>query len=501
MTVSTHFSSILSSTNALTLVIRIVGLILFYPILSILYNLYFHSLSDYPGPRLAAATRLWYCWHCLRGNLPFVLDEAHRKYGDIVRIAPNELSYINPEAWNQIYGHKPGKPEIMKDPTFYSSISSGKGSIINAERSRHGHLRKQMSHGFSEKALREQEDAIRLYADLMIQRLKENCQENTSVVDMVSWYNFFTFDVMGELIFGQSFNCLQGSDYHPWVKLIFDSVKIGAFVRCSKYWPVLTPLIQRFIPAELQRRRMDQRQMAKEKAAYRKEIKDGRSDLISGFLKPDSGITDLEYQSTVETMVIAGSETTATLMSGATYYLLKNPDKMEKLVAEIRGAFSSSGEINFVSVNKLSYLLACLNEALRIYPPVPDAFPRNTGQHAETICGKSVPPNTVVRVTQWATFHSAKYFTRPDEYIPERWLDGQTGFEDDRKEALQPFHVGPRNCLGRNLAYVEMRLLIALVLWHFDLELCPVSNDWAKQKVFLLWEKPQLMVKLIPRRA
>ena len=175
---------------------------------------------------------------------------------------------------------------------------------------------------------------------------------------------------MGDLVFGQSFNCLQNSGYHPWVKLIFDSVKTGAFVRCSKYWPFLTPLVQWFIPADLRTRRMDQRQMAKEKAAYRKEIEDGREDLISGFLKPDSGISGIEYQSTVETLIIAGSETTATLMSGVTYYLLKDPDRMMTLKNEIRTTFTSLDEIDFVSVNKLPYLLACLNEALRMYPPV-----------------------------------------------------------------------------------------------------------------------------------
>lgn len=133
--------------------------------------------------------------------------------------------------------------------------------------------------------------------------------------------------------------------------------------------------------------------MAKEKAAYPEAITDGRQDLISGFLEAYSGITHEEYQSTVETLIIAGSETTATAMSGATYYLLKNPEKMNSVVAEVRSAFSSPDEINFVSVNKLPYLLACLNETLRIYPPVADAFPRNTGATAEVICGKIVPPH------------------------------------------------------------------------------------------------------------
>lgn len=134
-------------------------------------------------------TRLWYCYYCTSGSLIHVLHEAHQKYGDVVRIAPNELSYTDPKAWNDIYGHRVGKRELMKDPTFYSSISSGPNSIINADRSRHGHLRKQASHGFSERALRSQEHVIIKYVDLMLERLAELARSGKSSVDIVDWYN------------------------------------------------------------------------------------------------------------------------------------------------------------------------------------------------------------------------------------------------------------------------------------------------------------------------
>lgn len=84
-----------------------------------LYNLYFHSLSSYPGPFLARATRLWYINFLLRGELPFAVHAMHLKYGPVVRISPNELAYIDSEAWKDIYGHRAGKGEIPKDPQFY----------------------------------------------------------------------------------------------------------------------------------------------------------------------------------------------------------------------------------------------------------------------------------------------------------------------------------------------------------------------------------------------
>lgn len=158
-------------------------------ITSCLYNIYLHPLSKYPGPPLAAATRLWYCWHLVRGDLPFAIHRLHLKYGHVLRVAPNELSYTHPDAWNQIYGHRPGKGELMKDPTFYNALASGSGSIVKANRERHAHLRKHMSHGFSERALRTQESVVRFYADLFIQRITEISAGEKGVVDMVNWYN------------------------------------------------------------------------------------------------------------------------------------------------------------------------------------------------------------------------------------------------------------------------------------------------------------------------
>lgn len=118
-----------------------------------------------------------------------MISELHNKYGDVVRVAPNELSYAAAEGWNQIYGYRHGKSEIPKDPTFYSSLSSRPESILNAPLSRHGQLRKSISHGFSERALRGQEDVIRGYADRVVERMKGFCDGASAELDMVRWYN------------------------------------------------------------------------------------------------------------------------------------------------------------------------------------------------------------------------------------------------------------------------------------------------------------------------
>ncbi|KAE8351605.1 cytochrome P450 [Aspergillus coremiiformis] len=491
----------LSFTGAVGLIAGVAILVTMGAIASALYNVFFHPLSTYRGPWIATATRMWYAWHSVNGSLPFAIHELHLRYGDVVRVAPNELSYIHPDGWNEIYGYRNGKSELSKDPDFYSSTLSGPEGIVCAPQDRHGYIRKQMSHGFSEKSLREQEPTIRFHADLMISKLSSQANERgENIVDFTRWYNYFTFDVTAQLVFGESFNCLQSSHYHPWVKIIFDGIRFGIWQRCAKFWPWLSPAIQMFIPDSIRHRRVELTQLSREKAEYRKTIHDGRNDFVANLLKPDSGVTDPEYQSTVQALIVAGSETTASLLSGLTFHLLSNPEKLQKAMKEVRREFDAADQISFVSVNRLPYLLACLNEAFRVYPPVVDGFPRNTGSNVEVIMNQAVPPKTIVRMSHWAAYRSPQNFVRPDEYIPERWLANVPGFEDDRKSALQPFQVGPRNCIGRTLAYMEMRLLMALVLWHFDLELCPGSENWNNQRVFNLWEKPELMVKLLVRK-
>jgi cytochrome P450 len=210
--------------------------------------------------------------------------------------------------------------------------------------------------------------------------------------------------------------------------------------------------------------------MTVEKSRRRLQLETDRIDFLGPLTKPSSGVSEEEFTSNASSLILAGSETTATLLSGATFHLLKSPGPLAKLVEEVRSSFSSEEEIDLVGVNGLKYMLACLDESLRMYPPVPAGFPRRVPEGGATIAGKWVPEQvcerspggslgdckaealawyqTVVTVTQWAAYHSPRNFYLPNEFIPERWL-GDPRFNDDNKAVLQPFHVGPRNCLGR----------------------------------------------------
>lgn len=124
------------------------------------------------------------------------------------------------------------------------------------------------------------------------------------------------------------------------------------------------------------------------------EVDSSRKDFMSFIIKyndRNGGIKPNEIEANAGFLTIAGSETTATALSGVTYHLLKNPKVLSKLLAEIRSAFASEDEINFNTTESLKYLLACLEEGLRMYPASPAGLPRIVPRGGDTIAGHYVP--------------------------------------------------------------------------------------------------------------
>lgn len=117
------------------------------------------------------------------------MKKSHDRYGSTVRLAPDELSFTGDDAWKEIYGFKHGTGgEMPKDPQMYLNTSGGAKSIFAAPTDRHGTLRRLLSYGFSEKALRAQEPIVQQYLDLLIRRLRD-LGEKGEMIDIVTWYN------------------------------------------------------------------------------------------------------------------------------------------------------------------------------------------------------------------------------------------------------------------------------------------------------------------------
>ncbi|VUC29101.1 unnamed protein product [Clonostachys rosea] len=485
-------------------VIWFVALALAIPVYSLairIYNAYFHPLARVPGPKLYIFTQIPFYYHTLKGDWNNVLKGLHDKYGPIVRFQANRVSLTTADAFKTIYGHKNDADKTFnKDFTSYRAKKTA-SHIINASHEDHKRMRRLISHAFSDKALRNQEPVLQSYVDKLMSRLSEASDRNESV-DLVHWYNFATFDLIGDLAFGQSFHCLDSGNYHPWVKMIFENIKSFTYLTVARRLGMegLAPYIT---PAHLVKSAREHAELTKETARKRIASKNTeREDFMSYILRhnDEKGMTENEIIENSNILIIAGSETTATLLSGASFYLLKNPEKMQKVVQEVRSSFTSEANITIQSVSQLPYMIAVLQETFRMYPPVPSILPRVCPKGGEYLEGYWIPEKASLGVPQWAAFQSGRNFRNPSTFVPERWLDDPE-YAADQKAVVQPFSMGPRNCVGKNLAYAEMRLIFARLLWTYDIELMQESQNWSDQKIFALWEKKQLKVKLTKRVA
>ncbi|PKS09442.1 hypothetical protein jhhlp_004057 [Lomentospora prolificans] len=467
-----------------------------------IYNVFFHPLRHFPGPISHRASIFPWGVQLIRGTLPFHALELHQKYGPVVRIRPSELAFANAQAWQDIYGHKvagkraglaPGVKEMPKVKMFYKAYKSQPETIITSDHDNHAKFRKVMAPSFSEKSMRAQEPLITKYVDLLISRLHE--YHTRGPQNMTNWYNWTTFDVIGDLAFGDSFECLEKAESHPFIVSIFDSLQQSAslmFLRYLGLQPLATVLMFGFLRKGLMLRAFAQKTLKK-----RAESVESRPDLIEPFLaKKDGGNFSFgQLTGMASTLLFAGSETTASTLTGVTWLLLNNPAAYEKLKAEVRSTFKSEDEINFASVQNLSYMLACLNESLRLFPPVAIGLPRQVPEGGATIAGHYVPEGTVVDVYQWAINRLPSNWNAPTEFVPERFM-GDERFQTDDQSCMRPFSVGPRDCIGKTLAYVEMRVILARVIWNFDMELAE-REDWlSKQDNYLLWRRRPLRVNL-----
>lgn len=187
-------------------------------------------------------------------------------------------------------------------------------------------------------------------------------------------------------------------------------------------------------------------------------------------------------------LIIAGSDTTSTALSSAFFYLVHNPEKLKIATDEVRRIFSDVEEIvKSPKLNELTYIRAVLDEGMRLSPPVGGILPREVLKGGITIDGEKIPAGIDVGTPHYTVQHNPAYYPEPFRFVPERWIEGaqsditlpsggRTTTKDDvhtAKSAFCPFSVGPRACIGKNLAYAELLLSLGRVLFLYDIRLAP----------------------------
>lgn len=217
------------------------------------------------------------------------LLELHDKYGLIVRLGPNELSYIAPQAWEDIMGrHKAGQRNENPKAPWYCSPKNK--DIIGASRKDHTRMRRLLANGFSASAMIEQQPLIKGYVDLLIQRLREKADSGRATIDMHAWYNYCTFDIIGDLAFGEAFGCLRESAMHPWISLVFANIKLTAFILVCNRIPFFYVFLPLFVSKKLFKQFMEHQQISREKVAKRLALTDARPDFVQNMTSGKGGL-------------------------------------------------------------------------------------------------------------------------------------------------------------------------------------------------------------------
>lgn len=240
--------------------------------------------------------------------------------------------------------------------------------------------------------------------------------------------------------------------------------------------------------------RVEANKRAKERAEKGRDAKKDFFYYLLNAKDPETGngLSTPELWGEANVLMIAGSDTTSTTLAATIFYLVRTPKAMEKLKKEVRESFDSLEDIvTGAKLNDLVYLKACLDEALRLAPAVPGALPREAMEGGGVVDGVFLPAGTNCGTPTYSIHRQDRYYREPNEFVPERWIDGatcqtssssaswQTTKEDveTARRAFCPFSIGPRGCIGKSMAFMEMRLTVARMMFLFDIELADREGE------------------------
>jgi len=486
--------------------------LLVYRLIWVIYNFFFHPLARFPGPRGAACTRWWLAYmELVRGiSLATLRAELHEKYGDIIRIAPDELHFAKPTAYDEIYN---ARNKWDKDPRLYHSFDTAESFFAQRDYLSAKHRRALISNLFSKTAISELHHLIRDKLDHFFDVLGEHYAAGKSS-NLYLGFQCFTADTITTFSFSTCFNQLSFPDFHGD---IVEGVDIGlpAFTPL-KYSAVFVWIIKNTPNWLLKIASPRLKGLVVFKEALMTQIKAILQDpklldnaphriIYSELLDPEANKghpapTPLQLWHEAQVLFSAGSHTVGTTLMIGTYHLLHNPEVKQRLVDELFSAWPVLDQPpSYEEIEKLPFLTAVVKEALRIAVPTPVGLPRVVPPSGAVISGTKIPGGTVVSQSPIFVSFSEEIFERPHEFLPDRWLQpGSKSLEN----WLVVFSKGPRSCLGITLAYCELFFCFSHLFRRFDVRedlARPADLTWSEH-FLAIFEGQHLHAYCEPRR-
>ncbi|RYC62791.1 hypothetical protein CHU98_g3423 [Xylaria longipes] len=474
--------------SPLTLATALVAVVAYYVYP---YFVTYSQIRDIPAPFPAQFTNWWLLYACRRGKRYLVVDEVHKKLGTLVRIQPHHVSIADDEAIQIIYGHGNG---FLKSEFYDAFVSIKRGLFNTRDRTEHTRKRKLVSHTFAPRSISQFEPYIAENLETFVNRWDELAEKSprgdkTAHVDCLKWFNYVAFDTIGDLAFGAPFGMLKaGADiaevrtsldappiYAPAVEILNRRGEVSAALGCL---PSIKPYAKWLPDPFFSKGLTAVENLAGIAIARVKERLDNppdinRKDLLARLQEGrDEKGEPLGFQElTAEalTQLIAGSDTTSNSSCALLYHAARTPGVLKKLQGELDAAIpgDSTKVPDYESVRNLPYLEAVINETLRIHSTSGIGLPRQIPEDSPGISlhGHYFPPGTVLSVPTYTIHHSKEIWgADADEFRPERWAEATPR----QRNAFIPFSYGPRSCVGRNVAEMEMKMIAATWLRRYD---------------------------------
>ena len=327
----------------------------------------------------------------------------HLKYGQKVRIAPDEVSFSSNDAWKDIYTRRANGLLLPRDQVWQRSGPPGTNNLTTAPIPDHDRMRKVLGRGFELSTLPEKETIIQKHTLRMVSKIRESLTKNERV-DLASWMSFCAFDTIGELTFGaEIFRCNASGSYPPSILSMFRHAKNQAKAACLRYSPFAfvehlpewvrpwSALTQNREDALITLLMTSLNERAKLTGAESKRSKDFMAVLLDGTEKGE--INQTEMGANAGLMLGGGGETVAAALGGIFNYLLRKPSTLTELTKQIRQKHQNHSEISGSTLEGIDLLTWVIEEGMRLSCPIPCGIPRVVPAECDgiDICGSWIP--------------------------------------------------------------------------------------------------------------
>ncbi|KAH7136179.1 cytochrome P450 [Dendryphion nanum] len=458
-----------------------------YFVYGIIWRLWLSPIAHIPGPRLAAATRLYEAYYdlVLGGQYTFKIGELHKQYGPIIRISPWEVHIHDPDFYNTLYAPATTRRKSDKYPFFTKFLGLDLCVFATVEHDLHRKRRAALLPYFSMASVRRLQPVIQERIDVLLNRMK-GFRDGMDIVNASCMFSALTNDVVNLYSFARCDHRLEDPNFDPWARdAALAGANSGAFMKHAPWVNTLlkslpntvTKLVLPALATFTEQKRTSEAQVKKiiagENEEWRgKEYPTIFHSVLDSKLPPEEKSIE-RLADDAQMVVMAGTLTTASTLELIHFWLLSQPDTLLKLKRELRSAIPNPediGKIPLPTIEALPYLTAVIKEGLRLSYGVSCRLqridPDNTLEFIDKTVGKkwAIPAGTPVGSTSVLIHRDETIFPASETFSPERWLDGQG---PSLEKYLVSFCAGSRRCFGENLAYAELYLGLAAI-WRDD---------------------------------